>query len=178
MTSYKYIFLLFIKQIKLSITFKHPWRSDFRILFATGNIKQRPWVFSSHFVKLLFYRLMFPCSDVCKNNNWLGLWMAVSTVKLVLNKAWLEDHWDLSVTRVNFLNSSIHSTDIFEGHLQIRQCRISIYQTGDKPELPTVLAEQSIASHGHYVCRISYDKTFSCWCFFSAVQSFSRCDSL
>ena len=36
---------------------------------------------------------MFPWSHVCKNNNWLCLWMAASTVKLVLNKAWLE--WPL-----------------------------------------------------------------------------------
>ena len=84
---------------------------------------------------------MFPWSHVCKNNNWLCLWMAASTVKLVLNRLGLSDHWDLSVTWVNFLNSSIHSTVIFEGQLQIRQCRI--YQRGDKPEPLTVLAEQS-----------------------------------
>ena len=175
MTSYKYIFLLFIKQIKLSITFKHyPWRSDFRILFATGNIKQRPWVFSSHFVKLLFYRLMFPCSDVCKNNNWLGLWMAVSTVKLVLNKAWLE--WPLGpFSDQSQLPEFIHSLHRYFWGPTTNQAMQNI----NLPDRWQTRATYSFGRtvhrpHGHYVCRISYDKTFSCWCFFSAVQSFSR----
>ena len=51
---------------------------------------------------------MFPWSHVCKNNNWLCLWMAASTVKLVLNKAWLK--WALGpFSDLSQLPEFIHS---------------------------------------------------------------------
>ena len=51
---------------------------------------------------------MFPWSHVCKNNNWPGLWMAESTIRLVLNKAWLE--WPLGpFSDLSQLPEFIHS---------------------------------------------------------------------
>lgn len=130
------------------ISFKdHPYRPDFQLLFAPVDIKQRLWVLLLYIVELwskpikYFYRLMSPWWHECKNNSWpVSKDLCQLLGYFSLSLGW-SGHWDLSVTWLILLNSSIHSTDIFEGQLWIRHSRIPVNQTGNKSEPLAVLAE-------------------------------------
>lgn len=81
----------------------------------------------------------------------------------------LSSHQDPWVTWLILLNSSIHSTDISEGQLWIRYCRISTNQTDGKPEPLTVLAEWPKPFKATFhVCSIQYTEALGgliqiCW---------------
>ena len=124
---------------------------------------------------------MFPWSHVCKNNNWPGLWMAESTIRLVLNKAWLE--WPPGpFSDLSQLPEFIHSLNRYFWGPTTNQAIHNI-NVRNRWQTRATHSFGKIVQHpqGHYVCRISYAKTLSCGCFCSAVQSFSHfwlCDPM